>query len=91
MYPPTAVKSADPRACGESWTVSTDPNIRRYGTLSHNVPVLSFVHGYKALILKTFTLSTINDLTTFSFKFMMLPIYYDYIIFKLNKAFFQIA
>ncbi|XP_053400990.1 uncharacterized protein LOC123541000 [Mercenaria mercenaria] len=30
VYPPTAVKSKDPSTCGESWTVSTDPNIRRY-------------------------------------------------------------
>ncbi|XP_060596420.1 uncharacterized protein LOC132750448 [Ruditapes philippinarum] len=30
VYPPTAVKSEDPTTCGESWTVSTDPNIRRY-------------------------------------------------------------
>ncbi|XP_053401006.1 uncharacterized protein LOC123523226 isoform X2 [Mercenaria mercenaria] len=30
VYPTTAVKSMDPSSCGESWTVSTDPNIRRY-------------------------------------------------------------
>lgn len=33
VYPDTAVKSSDPRTCGESWTVSPDPNIRRYGKL----------------------------------------------------------
>lgn len=31
VYPDTAVKSTNPRTCGESWTVSKDPNIRRYG------------------------------------------------------------
>lgn len=31
VYPETAVKSSDPTTVGESWTVSPDPNIRRYG------------------------------------------------------------
>jgi hypothetical protein len=33
VVPATAVKSEDPTSCGESWTVSTDPNIRRYGNV----------------------------------------------------------
>ena len=31
VSPDTAMKSSNPRTCGESWTVSPDPNIRRYG------------------------------------------------------------
>lgn len=31
VYPPSAVESSDPSACGESWTLSPDPNVRRYG------------------------------------------------------------
>lgn len=37
VVPATAVKSEDPTSCGESWTVSSDPNIRRYGNFKDKI------------------------------------------------------